>query len=91
MVEVSEWYRTTRLGDECCSDEHCSRCSPNGDCEGCGTIDGRFMEVVNEYASTCDACGELTSHTSMQMDPLTQLGYCPDCVRKLPKEILDRL
>ena len=42
-------------------------------------IDGRFVDVVNEYASTCDGCGELTMHESMAMDNETQLGYCKDC------------
>jgi hypothetical protein len=51
------------------------------------------MEAVNEYASTCDYCGELTSHTLMRMDPETQLGYCHDCVdsNELSPEIRERL
>jgi hypothetical protein len=49
------------------------------------------MEVVNEYASTCDWCGELTSHEEMEMDPITQLGYCPNCIKELPAEIRGRL
>ena len=41
---------------------------------------GRYMEVVNNYASTCDGCQELTMHEDMMMDEETQLGYCEDCV-----------
>jgi hypothetical protein len=55
-------------------------------------VDGRYMGAVCEYASTCDGpCAELTSHTEMRMDPITQLGYCDICVWGLPKEIRDRL
>jgi hypothetical protein len=39
------------------------------------------MEAVNEYASTCDGCAELTMHEEMWMDPKTQLGYCEKCVK----------
>ncbi len=54
-------------------------------------IDGRFMDRVNEYASTCDGCQELTSHDEMVMDKNTQLGYCPDCVKhgRLPTNFVD--
>ena len=44
------------------------------DCDTC--IDGRDIEVVAEYASTCDGCCELTLHEAMYMDEQTQLGYC---------------
>ena len=43
-------------------------------------ICGRNMEVVNEYASTCDGCAELEMHEFLTMDSETQLGYCPNCV-----------
>lgn len=82
------WFHGTELDrDEdsregfCAPGQHCEVCNPNGDCERCGTIDGRSMEVVNEYASTCDGCGELAMHEAMEMDPKTQFGYCEDCVR----------
>jgi hypothetical protein len=79
----SEWYLETTLGDVCCYDTHCKDCKPNGDCEQCDTIDGRFMEAVNEYASTCDVCGELTSHEQFAyVDPDTQLGCCDECFQK---------
>lgn len=42
---------------------------------------GRTMEVVCQYASTCDGCGEMTMHDMMEMDEETQLGYCESCVR----------
>jgi hypothetical protein len=45
-------------------------------------VDGRWVDAVNEYASTCDGCGELEMHEHMAMDPDTQLGYCPACVAK---------
>lgn len=38
--------------------------------------EGRFIEAVAEYASTCDGCGELTMHEAMTMNVKTQLGYC---------------
>ena len=44
------------------------------DCIVC--VDGRWIDVVSVYASTCDGCGELTSHEEMLMDEETQLGYC---------------
>lgn len=50
------------------------------------------MEVVNEYASTCDGpCAELTHHDLLAMDSETQLGYCEDCIPELPREIRNRL
>lgn len=90
---LDDWYLTTKLGEYCEDDQHCIQCEPNGNCDACGTINGRYMEVVNEYASTCDWCGELTSHEEMVMDPLTQLGYCIQCVNngEMPAEILKRL
>jgi uncharacterized Zn finger protein len=52
------------------------------------------MEVVNEYASTCDGCSELTSHELMTMDKKTQLGYCQDCVdeyiKNNPNAVMDK-
>jgi len=42
-------------------------------------ICGRYMEAVNEYASTCDGCYELTMHDMMTMDKETQLRYCEEC------------
>lgn len=44
------------------------------------TEDGRWIEAVNCYASSCDGCGELTSHDEMTMDEKTQLGYCWECM-----------
>lgn len=42
-------------------------------------IDGRFIDAVAEYASTCDLCAELTSHDELTGDKETQLGYCDNC------------
>jgi len=55
------------------------------ECDDC--VDGRFIGAVCEYASTCDGCGELTSHDLMTMDEKTQLGYCEKCAARmgLPK------
>jgi len=47
--------------------------------ESCDTIDGRWIEAVSEYASTCDGCGELAMHADLEMDEATQLGYCEKC------------
>lgn len=72
-------------------------------CEDC--IDGRFVEEVFTYASTCDGCGELTLHELLTMDEKTQLSYCEQCEKmkesvtststtsnsKVPKIILEDL
>lgn len=50
------------------------------ECDDC--IDGRFIEAVSEYASTCDGCGELTHHNLLTMDEETQLGYCYPCAKE---------
>lgn len=57
-------------------EDHCPTC----DSHTC--VDGRTLEVVNQYASTCDCCGELTHHHNLTMDPVTQLGYCDICVKE---------
>jgi len=90
MVEKS-WFEKTELGECCSCETHCEECEPSGNCDSCDTIDGRCIEAVCEYASTCDNCGELTSHDEMEMDPETQFGYCLGCVPKLSQEIRDRL
>lgn len=53
-------------------------------------IDGRFVDAVNVYASTCDGCQKLTLHEEMVMDKNTQLGYCRDCVEhnRLPHDFV---
>jgi hypothetical protein len=86
------WFKETTMGKECTYDTHCSYCKPDGDCDSCNTVDGRWIEEVCEYASTCDGpCMELTHHDLLCMDPVTQLGYCSLCIPKLPKEIRNRL
>lgn len=91
-TEISDWYTSARLGEECTPDTRCECATSDGDCEHCGTIDGRFMEAVNEYASTCDGeCMELTHHELLRMDPDTQLAYCDVCFLTLPLEIKARI
>ena len=84
-----EWYSSTVLGEACDESYHCAECEPNGNCEECGSIDGRLMEIVNEYASSCDGCGELTKHDSFELvDEQTHLGLCWQCVqngKRLPE------
>lgn len=63
---------------ECCSWESGR---DEDDCEDC--VDGRDIQVVSDYASTCDGCGELTPHEEMTMDKETQLGYCPKCQEEM--------
>lgn len=88
----SEWYKQAKPGEWCNHDTRCPEAEPNGNCDRCDTIDGRFIGAVNEYASTCDGpCAELTMHESLAMDPVTQLGYCEECIPKLPLEIQARL
>jgi predicted sulfurtransferase len=84
--EISSWYEKTKLGESCDFHTHCPDCETNGNCEHCDTMDGRCIEAVNEYASTCDGCGEQTSHVEMLMDTQTQLGYCPKCVSEMSEE-----
>ncbi len=45
-------------------------------------VDGRFIDAVAEYASTCDCCSELALHTDMEMHEPTQLGLCGYCRSK---------
>ncbi len=51
-----------------------------------GMVDGRFIQEVSEYASTCDGCSELTMHDKMEIDEETQLGYCEVRVDKRENE-----
>lgn len=51
----------------------------NVECPDYESVCGRWIEAVNEYASTCDGCSELTMHKEMTMDKKTQLGYCKKC------------
>lgn len=85
--------KNVQAGEEYYDDGHCPHGKPSdGECDICDTIDGRVVEMVNEYASTCDGdCAQLTSHENLTMDPVTQLGYCEDCIPLLPEEIRNRL
>jgi hypothetical protein len=91
MPILLTWFETTSLGEDCTSVTHCADCNPSGDCDCCDTVDGRWIAAVSDYASTCDWCGEQTHHEHLTMDPKTQLGYCDDCIPKLPLEIQQRL
>ena len=91
MPEISTWFEKTPVGVECLDDQHCTHCEPNGNCDVCDTIDGRYIECVNEYASTCDRCAKLTHHDHLTIDLATELGYCDDCIPLLPKEIRNNL
>lgn len=88
---MSDWYKNAKLGRVCKGDTRCGECKEDGSCESCQSIEGRFVECVNEYASTCDSCGNLTHHDHLSMDVETQLGYCPECIEKLPEDIKRRL
>ena len=89
---VSDWYVNARLGERCGLDTRCPSAEPSGGCHNCNTVDGRFMDVVNEYASTCDGqCAEQFSHDDLHMDPETQLGYCAACLLKMPPEVQARV
>lgn len=83
-IEVSEWFKQAQLCEirGCCGDYRCPDCKPDGDCDPCRTIDGRWICAVSDYASTCDGCGELTMHEEMEMDEETQLGYCQQCQKE---------
>ena len=88
------WYQGSTLGSRCSQmdNTHCEECEDHGVCNTCDTVNGRWMEAVNQYASTCDCCGDLEMHESMRMDPDTQLGYCRACFpTKLSPEILRRI
>lgn len=92
-LKRSSWFEEAKLSDRCTSGDvptRCPNCKPNGDCDSCDTIDGRWIQAVCEYASTCDGCGELTMHEHMAMDPKTQLGYCEVCALKQPAEVRAR-
>lgn len=59
--------------------------------DGEDEIDGRWIDAVAEYASSCDGCCELTSHEEMEMDNDTQLGFCKECMRDgIEKKALGR-
>ena len=79
MDTQKTWYESTTLGDCCCDNTHCEDCEENGNCDRCDTIDGRWVEAVSEYASSCDGCGELTHHCQFYNVSETGLGVCRLC------------
>lgn len=59
----------------------CEYCNGVGYCDHCDAIDGRWIEAVCEYASTCDVCGELTHHDLLTAcEEGCQLGTCESCI-----------
>ena len=76
------WFERAEPGKECSIDTRCEDAERNGNCDSCRTMDGRWMEEVNTYASTCDACGEQTMHSEMEMNEENQLGTCKECIVK---------
>jgi len=65
-----------------CQEKDCPEWEPNKkECDDC--IDGRLLEAVNDYASTCDGCAEQTRHDIMYYDEEADLGYCEECARKM--------
>jgi len=66
----------------------CSQANADGSCDVCDTIDGRGVEAVAEYASTCDTCGELCMHVLLRdRCDGSQLGDCPACRKKQADEL----
>ena len=82
MSQPDDWFQDANPGEFCDHATRCPDCQPDGICQRCDTVEGRNMEAVNEYASTCDGCGELTHHEELQEIGDTELGLCPDCVRR---------
>lgn len=84
MSDVSQWYQGARQSDCCWNDLHgykCPTCEPDGFCEMCDTFEGRGIEQIFEYASTCDGCSQLVHHDLQRIPPDSddQLGYCENC------------
>ena len=83
-AEISHWYMIALPADSC-SNGHsgfrCDRCEPDGFCDSCETFEGRGIELICEYASTCDGCHELVHHDLQRTIPGSddQLGYCYNC------------
>lgn len=76
------WFETAEPGSYCAPDMRCKDAETNGNCDICETVDGRYVEAVNEYASTCDVCGNLAMHEAMTMNKENQLGTCEKCTSK---------
>ena len=71
-----------------CLHKNCQNWEPGiteDDCDDC--CDGRYLEEVFIYASTCDRCHNLTLHELMTMDEETELGYCKKCAKEINKEV----
>ena len=73
------WYDEAKIGTNCCNPpERCPDCQPDGFCESCDSFEGRSLECINEYASTCDGCYQLVHHDLQRLD-CDGLGYCEKC------------
>ena len=84
VMPPSVWYQEALLGKDCCNgppNYRCEHCEPDGFCESCDSFEGRGIEQISEYASTCDECGELVHHDLQRIPPDSgdQLGYCWLC------------
>ena len=93
MEQLSDYKKTTWLGDECSISlgSHCEDCDEYGFCDSCNSFEGRNMEAIFDYASTCDGCMVLTHYQGMSMDPQTQLRYCDECLEKITPVIRERI
>lgn len=73
------WFDEAKLGTSCCNpQERCPECQPDGFCEPCDSFQGRSIECISEYASTCDGCCQLVHHDLQHLDS-DGLGYCENC------------
>ena len=77
--DAETWYESAWPGERCGSDTRCEACQPDGVCDACDTIDGRWVDAVAEYAQTCDGCGDLTMNENLTEDGSTRLSYCQKC------------
>lgn len=80
----NDWFLNATPCACCCNGaggRKCDQCEPDGFCDYCETFEGRGIEQICEYASTCDGCGELVHHDLQRIPPGSndQLGYCWDC------------
>lgn len=79
-VKKMAWYEDAKLGIGCSNPPtRCPDCQPDGFCESCDSFEGRWIESICEYASTCDGCHELVHHDLQRTEGDSQLGYCANC------------
>lgn len=74
----SDCYFNGVSKEKICQETDCPLWEPNKvECDDC--LDGRDMEVVYEYATTCNDCGELMDRGLMSQDEVTKHFYCEEC------------